>query len=183
MYHTDLKFYVYRTDRAVPDFMKHKAIAGFNSMFLVSRFIESFEGIATDSFTKPAGDNVVVLDVLTANQEYVLFSPCGAELPSVHTQDGVTKQSLAEKFYSKEAGGWDYALPQRTLDDAVDKIVKNCETYNEDERYLVYRILVGGTVWYYPKYGAYGKVFGRPACLTLEAEELWRKYYSGVYND
>lgn len=76
----------------------------------------------------------------------------------------MNKRDVCKAMRLDELGSYDCALPQPWLDAAADKLSPYAET-----RDMVYRTLLGGLVWFYPKEPGY--LFGYPFPITVEAAE------------
>ena len=94
-------------------------------------------------------------------------------IPLLHASEfpsGTTKGDLAER--ASLIGEFDYSLPQPY----VDMVVKTLHADMQDEKHELYRTIIGGVVWFYPKARVFGRNSGRPAALTKDANELLVRY-------
>lgn len=179
----------YEVVRCDSVYRHYKPVARFESLTAARTYIRAFAPEVRDIFT-PLGDRSfdVQFDIrFYSNGMPALLHPVDKELNSFAYYDElassgfpVSKQSLVEKLYSKEAGEWDYALPSMTMDSIVERALQ-INRYKPYERHLLYRVLHGGLVWYYPRTSLH-RIGGQPAAITSDAEELVLCVY-GAYDE
>lgn len=169
MWRDSLKYDVVNT--ASDDKQKCDLIASFNSLEVALTFMKHSRDYVYSPFSwNGKGD---LWDLNYNGNELLLFCDPKIYYSNLLYADeypaGTTKEKLAKIFLPVRT--FDYALPQTWLDEVSQYLYED----GWDEKHMIYRKILGGTVWFYPKTGA-GSISGRPAVLTLDAYDCLARF-------
>lgn len=152
---------------------KFDCIASFSEYPLAINFMQGLSGKAGCAFDSMLGDKRVIIELYYSTENtmsYMLFKHPLIILPNMKDfPPQTTKKKLAQRLSLGRS--FDYALPRDWLSEVVSTLAEN--NYGDPE--TLNQKLSYGTVWFYPKEGI-GKISGRPAALTSDAEELLIAY-------
>ncbi len=155
-------------------------VAGFTKHSEMIEYMRKYIPLKT-VFDAEYGDKVDVEVMNSQGYQTTLWHPVNFTPFDGYSDyvNSVSIRELAETAIKK--GTYDYAKPQPWVDQVVDKLCK-IRNVNDDEKYTLYRIISGGTVWFYPREGN-GRLGGRPLALLSQTVDALEEVYGAWDNE